>query len=125
MTYLIRQDCASPRLSEDRAVGLSQRKLNLAITYINDRLSQNLSLAEMADQLNMSQYHFCRLFKQSTGSSPYQYLLQQRVEWAKQLLIEGKMSIVDVAIAVGFSDQSQLSYHVKRRLGITPRQLMP
>lgn len=51
--------------------------------YINDTLEQTIKLADLARLTGMSQSHFSRLFKQSTGSSPHQYLLQQRIERAK------------------------------------------
>ena len=103
--------------------GLSQRKLHHIIAYISDRLNDNLSLAAMAQELDMSQYHFCRLFERSMGISPYQYLIQQRVERAKQLLVQGKLSIAEIAQAVGFGEQSQLTRHLKRATGLTPKQL--
>lgn len=124
LVHLIRQYCTTPLRLEDYTGGLPRHKLLCAIAYIHDRLSENISLADIAQQLHLSQYYFCRLFKQSTGRSPYQYLIQQRVERAKQILLQGNMSIAEVAIAVGFSDQSQLTHHFKRRLGITPKQLL-
>ncbi|NJS10840.1 MAG: helix-turn-helix transcriptional regulator, partial [Microcoleus sp. CSU_2_2] len=69
----------------------------------------------------ISSYHFCRLFKQSTGFSPHQYVIQQRVERAKQLLRQGQMSIGEIAIACGFSHQSHFNRHFKRLTGVTPK----
>ena len=63
--------------------GLSRLKLNQAIEYVQAHLNENLSLTAIADELGLSSYYFCRLFKQSMGVSPYQYLIQQRVEHAK------------------------------------------
>jgi hypothetical protein len=57
----------------------------------------------------MSQFHFSPLFKQSIGTSPYQYLLQQRIERAKQLLKQTDRSIVDIAFGCGFNSHSHLS----------------
>ena len=124
LVHLIRQYCTTPLTLEDYTGVLPRHKLQCAIAYIHDRLSEPISIADIAQQLHLSQYYFCRLFKQSTGLSPYQYLIQQRVERAKQILLQGNMSIAEVAIAVGFSDQSQLTHHFKRRLGITPKQLL-
>lgn len=77
----------------------------------------------MAQEVGMSKYYFCRLFKQSTGISPHQYLIQQRLERAKQLLLQSKLSITKIAQTVGFSEQSQLTRHLKRATGLTPKQL--
>jgi AraC family transcriptional regulator len=103
--------------------GLSKRKLHQAIAYMHDRLSENISLAKIAQEIDMSQYHFCRLFKQSTGLSPHQYLIRQRVERAIKLLHQNKLSISEVALAVGFCDQSRLNRYLKRLTGLTPKQI--
>jgi AraC family transcriptional regulator len=89
--------------------------------YINDYLERELSLNELAAIAQMSQCHFCRAFRQSTGRSPHQYLIQQRVERAKQLLKQGAMTIAEVAIACGFTHQSHLQRHFKRLTGMTPK----
>lgn len=101
--------------------GLPQQKLKQAITYIQEHLAQELSLNAIADDLGMSRYYFCRQFKQSVGLSPHQYVIQQRVERAKQLLKQGGMSLSEVAITCGFTHQSHLHRHFKRLTGVTPR----
>lgn len=103
--------------------GLPQHKLKLVTDYINDYLERELSLKELAAIAQTSQYHFCRAFKQMTGLSPHQYLIQQRVEKAKQL-IQGGMSLGSVAIACGFSHQSHLHRHFKRLTGVTPKTFL-
>ena len=101
--------------------GLPQYKLRLVIDYINDYLERELSLSELAAIAQLSQYHFCRAFKQAIGLSPHQYLIQQRVERAKQLLKQGGITIGEVAIACGFTHQSHLHRHFKRLAGVTPK----
>ncbi|MBD2075831.1 helix-turn-helix transcriptional regulator [Phormidium sp. FACHB-592] len=101
--------------------GLSQHKLRLIMDYINDYLERELSLNELAAIAQMSQCHFCRAFKQAIGLSPHQYLIQQRVERAKQLLQQGAMTIAEVAITCGFTHQSHLHRHFKRLTGATPK----
>jgi AraC family transcriptional regulator len=104
--------------------GLPQQKLKQSIDYIQDNLAGEISLNELADYLGISRYYFCRLFKQSTGLSPHQYVIQQRVERAKQLLQRRGMSIADVAQACGFAHQSHLNRHFKRLTGVTPKTLL-
>ena len=70
----------------------------------------------------MSRFYFCRLFKQSTGITLYQYLIKCRTERAKALLLQGNLSIADVALAVGFSNQSHFTKHFKRLVGVTPKK---
>ena len=104
--------------------GLPQQKLKQSIDYIQDNLAREISLNELANELGISRYYFCRLFKQSTGFSPHQYVIQQRVEQAKQLLLRGEMSIADVAQVCGFAHQSHLTRHFKRLTGVTPKTLL-
>jgi AraC family transcriptional regulator len=100
--------------------GLTQRKLQQAIAYIKDHLTENLSLAAIAHELDMSQYYFARLFQQSMGVSPYQYVMQQRIERAKYLLRTTPLSIATIAQQVGFSNQNQLTVQFRKFTGTTP-----
>jgi AraC family transcriptional regulator len=100
--------------------GLPKYKLQQVIDYINTYLEQSLGLEELAQVVQMSPAYFARLFKQSTGLAPHQYLIQCRVHRAKELLIKGN-AIADVAYQVGFANQAHLNYHFKRLLGVTPK----
>jgi AraC family transcriptional regulator len=91
------------------------------LDYINDYLNQDIKLADLAALLDMSQFHFSRLFKQSIGITPYQYLLQQRVERAKQLLKQTERSIMDIALECGFNSHSHLSKQFRQVTGMSPR----
>jgi len=106
-------------LRED-ANGLPQRKLRQAIEYINENLLEDITVSRIADELGMSQYYFSRLFKQSIGVSPYQYVMQQRIERAKYLLRTTSLSVAAIALQVGFSNQNQLTIQFRRFTGVTP-----
>jgi AraC family transcriptional regulator len=101
--------------------GLSHCQLQQAVDYIHDHLAEDICLDHVAGYLGLSRYYFCRLFKQSTGRSPYQYVIQCRVERAKQLLRRGGLSLGEIAIACGFTHQSHLHRHFKRLTGVTPK----
>jgi AraC family transcriptional regulator len=102
--------------------GLPQAQLQQAIEYIHEHTAQNLSITEIAQWVGLSPFYFSRLFKQSTGLTPHQYLIKCRIEQAKQLLKTTNLSIATVATQVGFVDQSHLTRHFKRHLGVSPSQ---
>ena len=102
--------------------GLPKYKLKQALEYMNVHLSENISLATIADELGISQYYFCRLFKQSTGMTPHAYLIQQRVERSKQLLRLKEYSMLDIAIACGFANPSHFAKWFRRYTGVSPKQ---
>ena len=122
--HLLRHYTTRKPKQEPYRGGLSQRQLQLAIDYIQGHLTEEISLENIASSLDLSRYYFCRLFKQSTGASPYQYVIQCRVERAKQLLKEGNLTLGEVAVTCGFAHQSHFHRHFKRLTGMTPRQFV-
>lgn len=100
--------------------GLGDRKILQISDYIQAHLDQSIKLADLAEVAGMSQYHFSRLFKQSMGITPHQYLLKQRVEQAQQLLKGTKLAIAEVALQCGFNSQSHLTKHFRDATGTTP-----
>jgi AraC family transcriptional regulator len=101
--------------------GLSPRQLDRVLDYIDTYLEQNIKLADLARLLDMSSFHFSRLFKRSIGITPHQYLSQQRVERAKQLLKKTDRLITDIALECGFSSHSHLSKQFRQSTGMTPK----
>lgn len=101
--------------------GLSPYQLSQVFDYIDAHLDQNLKLEDLAQLLDLSQFHFSRLFKQSIGLSPHQYLIEQRIDKAKQLLKKTNQSILDIALECGFSSHSHLSKQFRRVTGMTPK----
>ncbi len=103
--------------------GLTNLQLQQAIEYIHTHLDQDLSLFQIAQVINISPTYFASLFKRATGTSPHQYVIQQRVERAKLMLSKTDIAIADIALQVGFSSQSHLTQQFKRLTGITPKQV--
>ncbi len=104
-----------------KANGLTPAQLQIVREFIDANYQREIGLAELASTINFSPAYFARQFKQSMGMAPHQYLTQVRVESAKRLLEEGKMNIGEVAVAVGFYDQSHFAHHFKRTVGVAPK----
>jgi AraC family transcriptional regulator len=114
-----------PRCTARRPSGaLRQKKLGAVVEYIEEHLDADLTLEQIAAVAHLSPYHFARQFKAATGLPPHQYVIARRVERAQQLLHEGELSLAEVAVSAGFSDQSQLTQSFKRLVGITPGQFL-
>lgn len=96
-------------------------KLALVTGYIQEHLDQALRLADLAALVGMSACYFASLFKQSTGTSPHQFIVQCRLRRSQQLLRRSDATIADIAIQCGFSSQSHLTRLFRRHLGTTPR----
>jgi AraC family transcriptional regulator len=100
--------------------GLSPYKLRQVMEFIAENLSSNLSLAEMANLLQMGPCHFARAFKESTGLSPHQYVLRRRVERALQMLKGKRTNLADIAYDLGFSSQGHFTTVFSKIVGVSP-----
>jgi AraC family transcriptional regulator len=120
--HLLRNYCTSAPILRSYRSGLSTKKLQQTIDYIQANLDEKLSLESIAAELNLSVYYFCELFTQSTGTSPYKYVLQQRIERAKQLLCTTQKSLSEIALDCGFANQSHLNRHFTKLTGISPKK---
>jgi AraC family transcriptional regulator len=121
--HLIRHTTGAHRLPASADGELPRRKLHTVIEYIMENLEGSPTLEQMAAVVHLSPYHFARQFKASTGWPPHQYLIARRVERAQHLLrTDSEIGLAEVALRIGFPDQSQFSFHFKRIVGVTPRQ---
>ena len=121
--HLIRHTTGARRLPASADGVLPHRKLRTVIEYIVENLEGSLTLGQMAAIVHLSPYHFARQFKATTGLPPYQYVIARRVERAQHLLwADSELGLAEVALRVGFPDQSHFSFHFKRIVGVTPRQ---
>jgi AraC family transcriptional regulator len=119
--HLLRHYCVTPATLRIYRGGLSDFQLKCAIDYIRSYLDTQLSLENIASELNLSHYYFCVLFKQSMGVSPWQYVIGQRIEKAKELLRDRLVAISDIGLACGFSNQSHFTKLFHKHAGITPK----
>ena len=119
--HLLRNYCASEPVFRNYEKGLSRHKLRQIIDYIHDYLDQDLSLKVMAKEIDMSHAYFADQFKQAMGISPHQYVNQQRIEKAKQLLKEQKHTLAEIALESGLSSQSHLNKLFRKYVGVTQK----
>jgi AraC family transcriptional regulator len=121
--HLIRHSTGVQRLPPSPDGVLPRRKLQTVTEYIMENLEGSPTLERMASVANLSPYHFARRFKAATGLPPHQYVIARRIERAQHLLrTNGELGLAEVALRVGFSDQSKFSFHFKRMVGVTPGQ---
>lgn len=120
---LLRNYGAAPLRLREYRQGLSREKMRVVLDYLNAFLDRNVTLGELARLVDMSQYHFLRLFRASSGRTPHRYLVERRVEVAKTMLLREDVSLAEVACRVGFTDQSHLTRHFHRIVGTPPGRL--
>lgn len=99
---------------------LSSAQLRLVKDYVQDRIDDRIELSDLAAVVGLSRFHFSRAFKRSTGRSPYQYVVDRRVEKATDLLRTSNQSLDMVARSAGFSTPTQMRRAFIDRLGISP-----
>jgi AraC family transcriptional regulator len=100
---------------------LTRYQMKQAMDFMQAHLGEDLSLDILAQQIGFSPYHFARLFRQTVGESPHQFVLRQRIERAQRLLKKTDVPLAHIAVECGFASQSHLTQVFKRYLGLTPR----
>jgi AraC family transcriptional regulator len=89
---------------------------------VDAKMEEDLSLSEMAQSLELSPAHFARMFRRSTGETPHEFVLRQRVERAKKMLRESQTRVLDVAIACGFRTQQHFARVFRQMCQISPTE---
>ena len=100
--------------------GLPPRAKGRVLEYIVTHLNENITNDALAEVAGLSVCHFARMFKQTVGVSPHRYVLQCRIEWARELLAGTEMPLSEIAIVTGFSDQSHYTRWFREIIGVTP-----
>ena len=102
--------------------GLTRRQGRRVLDYIEENLSRPLKLAELARVADLSLHHFAHVFKQTLRLSPHRYVMERRLERARQLLRTSNASLVDIGISTGFYSQSHFTSTFRRMVGATPAE---
>ena len=121
MIHLLRNYTTVEQKIPDYTGGLAQYKLRMAIAFIHENLDRDLKLADIAALVAMSPYHFARMFKQSTGFTPHQYLIRQRLTKAQELLRTSEIAIADIGYMVGYQNPSHFTSVFRKHFKVTPK----
>lgn len=94
----------------------------LACNYIDTNFNSHITLSDIANVANLSPSFFHTVFKSATGKTPSEYLLNTRLQNAKNLLVNSKLSLADIAVSCGFESQAYFCYVFKKHLNTTPKK---
>ena len=122
VSLLLRHHAADPMNLRALRGGLPMPQLRRAMEYMSTKLDEDLNLDEIAGEVRLSSFHFAREFRALTGKTPYQYLLDQRMERAKYLLKNQVWSVQEIAAMVGFRSPVNFVRTFRQRIGATPGQ---
>ena len=107
-------------LVDQSATLQNSHRFACVVQYIRDNLAENLSVARLASLACMSKPHFFRSFKRELGLSPVEFILQERIKMAKNLLAKGAASVSEACYRSGFNNLTYFTLQFKRLEGITP-----
>ncbi|OYY78440.1 MAG: hypothetical protein B7Y43_06050 [Sphingomonas sp. 28-62-20] len=116
---LIGIDPTALHLEADR-IHLPPWKLHRLLEFIEGNLDREIHLKELADVAGLSVFHFSRVFKHSTGASPYRYVCEKRLERGRSLLAKTELGIAELALSCGFSSQSHFTAAFTKAMGVSP-----
>ncbi len=101
-------------------MGLAPWQLRRACAFIDAHLCGDPSVSDLARECRLSASHFARAFRQATSMSPHRWIMRRRIERAKELLLEGELELVQIALTCGFFDQSHFTRTFDRSEGYSP-----
>jgi AraC family transcriptional regulator len=118
--YAVRRCTVRTYTEGNLAGGMAPSTLRRCVDFLDAHLESDLRLSDLAREAGVSTSHFLRSFRQSTGKTPYQFLLHRRVQRAQLLMRDLRAPLTEVALASGFADQHHLARVFRRITGVTP-----
>ena len=118
--HLLREYTKATGVEHRSGVSVGAAAIRRALAYINDQPNRTMSLDELAAAAGLSRFHFSREFKRRVGLTPSRYVESVRIERAKGLIDSAELSIAQIALAVGFTDQSHFTRRFRSYVGNTP-----
>ncbi|MCX5816957.1 MAG: AraC family transcriptional regulator [Proteobacteria bacterium] len=120
LTHMIRRH-ADMGESTNTYLKKERRAVKTVLEYLDAHFTENVTLSELTDITNISEFHLLRLFRDEVGLPPHAYLIQKRINYAKNMLSQ-RLTIAQTALETGFADQSHFTRRFKKIMGITPGQ---
>jgi len=117
---LLRRYAVTPVVLDHVQGGMPLPKLRRVLEFAEEHLHTDIRLEQLAAEAGLSAFHFARLFRDSTGVTPHQYVLEQRIARAKFLLRLGKQTVAEIALDTGFSSATNFVRAFRARTGTTP-----
>ena len=102
--------------------GLPIGKLRKVEDYVRERLAEDISVESLAQLLELSPFHFSRVFKQATGMPPLQFVRRKRITRAQQLIRETSRSVIEIGLEVGYTSPSHFAQVFRRVVGVAPTE---
>ncbi len=106
---------------DELASGFTSKRFRQVLSFIGENFPRTISVEDLAEAANLSASHFSRVFKETIGQSPMQFVTRYRVEQAKKMLVDRDRPLIDIAVGCGFADQAHFSRVFKQAEGSTPR----
>jgi AraC family transcriptional regulator len=119
LLHLVRRSPSEPAPADAKSTGM---KIAATRSRIDADLSADLSLEALAEEAGLSRAHFARTFRQVVNESPHRYVMNRRIEHAKELLAASTIELKEIAQEAGFCSQAHLTYVFRTRLAMTPQQ---
>jgi AraC family transcriptional regulator len=121
VTQLVRGHSSFAALQAPARRGLADWQVRKVTDYMRQHLDEPIGLDVLADLAGLSRFHFCTAFRLATGETPHNWLVNLRIERAKQLLAKSDLPITSIALAVGYETPSAFTASFGKRTGMTPR----
>jgi AraC family transcriptional regulator len=121
-SYLVEKytDAASEK-AESRG-GLPIRQLRKVEDYVREHLTEDIPIEALAALVELSSFHFFRVFKQTTGMTPLQFVIRERISRAQQFIRETSRSVIEIGLEVGYTSPSHFAQVFRRVVGVTPTE---